>query len=378
MHQLLDDNIQEIKQLEELFIPIVENLDGLQFPVKLTNDLNKLEKSKQRFEKAIQDGDENQIISSIESFALYIHRAFSHLKSTNHVSEQYENTVDELINKSQSIRKSLSERPTVFKTNDDLIVPTSVNRSSIDYKYIADLEKKVSAISFEIERADERYRKESSDTIDRINKTDELSKKLELDVQAELEKVKNIYDKNIKEVEEKQEKLDILLGEVSGGKIALSYDASTKSEKKEADWLRFASIGFMVLIAIIVGYSFWETTLDDFKWENSAFRIILAFFLTIPSAYLARESSKHREQQYNHLQTSLDLKAIDPYISSLQKDKQDEIKADIANRIFASRDYSKVAEISFPLNSQEIAMALIKIADGNKDSDKDNKKLNKD
>ena len=123
----------------------------------------------------------------------------------------------------------------------------------------------------------------------------------------------------------------------------------------------------MVLIVIVIGYTFWETTTEAFKWENAVFRIVLAFLLSVPSAYLARESTKHREQQYNHLQTSLDLKAINPYIASLPEEQQHKIKADIADRIFASRDFSSVGKDPYPINMNEMIMELIKKLDTNQE-----------
>lgn len=122
----------------------------------------------------------------------------------------------------------------------------------------------------------------------------------------------------------------------------------------------------MALIVLVVGYSFWETTNSDFNWQNSIFRIVLAFMLSAPAAYLARESAKHREQQYAHQQTSLDLKAIEPYIASLPEDEQHKIKIEIAGRLFGAKDLSKVSVDPYPANTHEIAMEIIKKLDLNK------------
>lgn len=85
--------------------------------------------------------------------------------------------------------------------------------------------------------------------------------------------------------------------------------------------------------------------------------------LSIPAAYLARESAKHREKQYAHQQTSLDLKAIAPYIASLPQEEQHKIKIEIAGRIFAAKDFNKVDTDSYPININEIIMEIIKKLD---------------
>ena len=124
----------------------------------------------------------------------------------------------------------------------------------------------------------------------------------------------------------------------------------------------------MGLIVLVVGFAFYETTQSDFKWQVALTRLVLALVLSIPSAYLARESSKHREQQYAYLQTSMDLKAIDPYIASLPEDTQHKIKANIADRIFASKDFSSVSNnSSYPINTHELMMELIKKVDVDKE-----------
>lgn len=237
-------------------------------------------------------------------------------------------------------------------------------------KTINELEKRIEAISLEMQRADERFRQDSNETIDRINTTSEKAKSLENEVELSLSNAKKHYENAVSEVNTQRTNLHKLIGEVSGDKVAKSYEESSKIEKSSADLLRAFSIVFMLLVAAIVMLSFWETTSDDFKWETSAFRIVIALFLTVPSAYLARESAKHREQQYNHLQTSLTIRAIDPYISSLPVDIQHDIKKEISGKIFSKQNNNSNAESTFPINNQEIIIELIKKLDLKSSNDK--------
>lgn len=173
----------------------------------------------------------------------------------------------------------------------------------------------------------------------------------------------DLYQSSLAELEIKRAQIDDILGHVSGRAIAGDFEKSASDEKSMADWLRYGSLGCMALIVLVVAYSFWETTSPDFNWQKSTFRIVLAFMLSIPAAYLARESAKHREQQYAHQQTSLDLKAIAPYIASLPEDEQHKIKIEIAGRLFAARDFSKVGADPYPVNTHEIMMEIIKKLD---------------
>lgn len=175
--------------------------------------------------------------------------------------------------------------------------------------------------------------------------------------------IEELFETTLAELEEKKEQMDEVLGQTANRVMAQDYDHSAADEKKAANWLRIGSISCMAIIIYIVCYSFYDSTHSGFSWESSIFRTVLVFILSIPAAYLSRESTKHREQQYNYHHTALDLKAITPYIASLPEADQNRIKISIAERIFASRQTNVPKQDSFPLNTQELMMELIKKVD---------------
>jgi len=181
---------------------------------------------------------------------------------------------------------------------------------------------------------------------------------LEIRTQEEINKILACYEKAATEFELKNGEINNILGKLSGRAIAGDYERSAAGEQRIADYLRAGSLFFMAVIACALIYTFFETTNTEFNWQKSIFRISLTFLLSVPAAYLARESAKHREQQYNHLQTSLDLKAIPPFLATLPEEEQNRFKLEIANRIFGTRE-TKAAIDSYPINTQEIIMALI-------------------
>lgn len=172
--------------------------------------------------------------------------------------------------------------------------------------------------------------------------------------------IEELYSDTLSELEAKKEQMDEVLGQTAKRVIAQDYDDSAAEERKAANWLRLGSLACMAVIIYIVCYSFHDSTESGFDWESSIFRTVLVFILSIPAAYLSRESTKHREQQYNYHHTALDLKAITPYIASLPEEDQNRIKISIAERIFASRQTNLNQKDSFPLNTQELMLELIK------------------
>ncbi|MER1972675.1 MAG: hypothetical protein ABS880_02815 [Psychrobacter alimentarius] len=201
-------------------------------------------------------------------------------------------------------------------------------------------------------------------------KADNLRKQIESLEEIYKSKVGSIstaYEEQLQTINDKNSELDTLLGNAAGRVIVSEYALSAEQERKAANWLRICSLVCMILIVAIAGYSFWESIHQSFDLSNSLLRLALVFLLSVPAAYLARESTKHRQQQYTHLQTSLDLKAINPYIASLPDEEQHRIKAEIAQRIFAPKDFQSISNESYPINSQEVIMALISKFGNDKD-----------
>ena len=212
----------------------------------------------------------------------------------------------------------------------------------------------------EPEKHDERIKNSLAESERRLVVMEESLRGLDRKIQEALSKMDEAYRETLDQLKTKKEEIDSILGHVSGRAVAGDFEKSAAAEKAAAEWLRFASLACMALILGILGYSFWETIQQEFQWQKSLFRVVLAFLLSAPAAYLARESAKHRAQQYLHLQTSLDLKAISPYLASLPEDVQHRIKGEVAAKLFGSRDFSHVGADSYPVNIQELLMELIK------------------
>lgn len=213
---------------------------------------------------------------------------------------------------------------------------------------------------------DERIRKLLAESEQKAVVLGEKIKVLEGEYSEKLKVVTELYESELVNIEDKNTQIDNLLGNAASRVIVSDYAVSAGQEKTAANWLRMGSLLCMGFIVGIAGYSFWESVGQSFDLSNSLLRLALVFLLVVPATYLARESTKHRQQQYTHLQTSLDLKAINPYIASLPEEEQHKIKYEIAQRIFAPKDFQSLTNESYPINSQEVIMALISKF-GNKD-----------
>lgn len=156
----------------------------------------------------------------------------------------------------------------------------------------------------------------------------------------------------------KQSEVNNLVGLISGTAVAGSYASSGATEKRWADATRNGSVFLMLAAVLLIGYSLLETTTAHFEWQLGIFRLVFSLALSVPAVYLARESTKHRAQQYAYNRMSLDLQSITPYIASLPESEQHRLKAEMANRLFAGKDVDVQTAESYPLNIQELIVAL--------------------
>jgi hypothetical protein len=189
-----------------------------------------------------------------------------------------------------------------------------------------------------------------------------------------------IYIKNEQdEIAKKSGQFNNILSLLSGDAMARSYKESASKEKSAADWLRWASIACMALAITGFIYSIQVAEVNNFDVVHMAVRMLQATLLTIPAAYLARESTKHRKQYYSLLQTALDVEAISPYTVSLPDAIQHKIKQRIATKLFAPKNFDDVTKESFPINTQElVTLVLGKIKEIDLQPKRKQKKENRD
>lgn len=180
-------------------------------------------------------------------------------------------------------------------------------------------------------------------------------------------------DSDLAHIQRKREEIDALTGLVTGNAVTSSYQQNAVSEKKIADVLRLSSLFFMISAISFAAASMYFSA-ENFDLSTSIFRAVLAILISIPAAYLARESAKHRKQQYVYLQTALDVQAITPYIASLPVETQNKLKEEMASKVFVAKNFDHVLAESYPISLQEIIIAAFNAAKRDKEKSKSKKK----
>lgn len=367
MESTLIEFDEKTAELKDLVDQLKDYIGEIAVSKKIRDGFKSFYQHLDAYSAATENEDFEKISSSAKTVAVYGQTIGQGIAQFKDADNQMKTLGSDLLNRANAYRNFIENSPLEIKPME-ITNSKDSNLSLASYQSVKNNMKNLANDHLE---HDKRIKKLLSESESSANNLSSRIEKIEREVKIEIDNITSLYKESLVEIEAKKQQIDDILGHVSGRAVAGDFETSSAEERKMANWLRYSSLACMAVIVGVVGYSFWETTTTDFQWQNSVFRIVLAIMLSVPAAYLARESAKHREQQYNHLQTSLDLKAISPYIASLPIDEQHKIKIEVASRLFAARDYSKVGTDPYPVNVHEIVMELIKKLELNKQSRSD-------
>lgn len=221
---------------------------------------------------------------------------------------------------------------------------------------------------------------ESLDNLTKQQKNfiEELEKNHQTQIDTLNNDIKAIVESNQHEASTGVEKINKLVGIAANTSITGSFKDNAQRERTGADWNRYGSIASMVVS--ILAFVFYEAVFDfnaDQELHHTIARFGLTFLLSLLAAYLARESSKHRQQQYNYQQIALEHEALSPYISDLPEEKQHELKIEMAKKLFpGTGNQSKTGTEGLPINIHDLFVELIKKADFKSSTQKESSSSN--
>ena len=198
----------------------------------------------------------------------------------------------------------------------------------------------------------------------RSNLESETSKRVDGFIDSskdKLDEYRLTFEQNIEELEHdaesKHQRILELYELASGDSIAGGYSQSSAQEEKQANWWRLVSVGFILgtVLWLFIAYNNFSTAINNkltepapvgmssstpqiWNWQ----RLLVSFSLTgamlFGAGYAGQQSNRHREEAKKSRRFALQIKALDPYISSLPKDVQGEIKKTLTEKFFNGAD----------------------------------------
>jgi len=274
---------------------------------------------------------------------------------------------------SSSLKSSFPENNDLLSKSEDLMVlwreikgivssRKVVLEGDMKTKSIGNLEpveSNILALEERVGRLDVSHKNQLSENQEKISKLSNDVKNLDDSYKEHMASLKVLYKEAESDLERKKNDINDLVGEIASDAVAKDYEKSADSEGDLANTMRRYSLIFMGIVSIVFAYLFVETIFLDFNFKSSLFKLIAGSFISIPAAYLARESTRHRQQQYQYLATSLDLRAITPYLDSIPEEERHKVKIEIANRLFAQKNSYKTDDENISIKSLETLVGSI-------------------
>ncbi|MCQ1060513.1 hypothetical protein LRP52_47545 [Photobacterium sp. ZSDE20] len=185
-----------------------------------------------------------------------------------------------------------------------------------------------------------------------VNKTESKLEKLESDTSMFLSRLSE-------QSEQKHNRIQELYELASGDSISGGYAKTAKEESDQANLWRKISIGFIVVTVIwlLSAFCFYSsggfhtvasqlTSPTEIASENIGVnlatldwsRYLLTFSITgvllFGAGYAGQQSTRHRDEARRTQRFALQVKALDPYISSLPEEEQIHIKKSLTEKFF--------------------------------------------
>jgi hypothetical protein len=133
---------------------------------------------------------------------------------------------------------------------------------------------------------------------------------------------------------EKGKDADRLLGAIGERALAGGFGRYADQQRSSADWLRVVAFVFGALAVVSTLAVALAAVNASFEW-TMLLRALVAVPLLFVAGYAAQQSGHHRERERDARRNELELAAIDPYLVSLDPAQRNQIKADLAVKMFA-------------------------------------------
>lgn len=123
-----------------------------------------------------------------------------------------------------------------------------------------------------------------------------------------------------------------------------NYKMEANAERRSANIFRWIALGAMALIVVGIGATLWAALKADATWQQVLLRLGITIALSIPAAYAARESERHRQLERRYRRLELELSSIDAYLVKIPEETRNTLKVKLAERFFGQNESEMKAE----------------------------------
>lgn len=178
---------------------------------------------------------------------------------------------------------------------------------------------------------------------------EKIDEKTETSIQALIDKTKAALTEKqttfngeidfiLDDADEKHKAILELYELTAGDSVGAGYIKNADIEKGQANLWRWISIAFIATTAVWLIFVYFCNSFCHFETHTFWEKIITAFSLTgvllYGAAFSSQQSTKHRNNEKRARWFALEIKAFDPFVSSLKENERNELKKQLSERLF--------------------------------------------
>ena len=142
-----------------------------------------------------------------------------------------------------------------------------------------------------------------------------------------------------------------------------NYQQTADEDKTAADRFRVGAVACFLLMAGIIVWTAFD--IDTIGWQSVLYRLGAALIFVFPGAYMALESSKHREAANRNRRIELELASLGPFIETLSDDQKAALRQKLTERYFGQPHEVRDHADSLPTSGLvEVLKVVQKFTDG--------------
>lgn len=114
---------------------------------------------------------------------------------------------------------------------------------------------------------------------------------------------------------------------------------------------RIGTVGSMAVLALFAMITFYAAVSAEFQPGVFANRIFVTVTLAILAGYTAFQADRHRRAEIENRRMELELASFDPFLASLTDQERNELKKQVADRLFGRTSSEKTSSESLSPNN---------------------------
>ncbi len=187
-----------------------------------------------------------------------------------------------------------------------------------------------------------------------------LSAKGEKDFEAAISLQMTQGNELMEKLKADKDEAERLVGIISMTGMVGGYQKVANQEQSAFKFWRWITLGSMVVLCSFALYAFINATSTEFQAGAFANRIFVTVTLAVLAGYCAFQADRHRRAETINRRMELELASFDPFLATLKDDERNELKKQIADRVFGHFGSDRATpEAASPANLVEIVTQLI-------------------